>query len=268
MSWWATAFFLAKTWALEGLVVEVKPGEQSIVISHKEIPGVMPAMAMPLRVRDARELRGVKPGDYVEFQWVQERGHNLARRLRVRRPENQIEQDGRTVALEMPKEQVSLGAVFPDFTLRDHEGKPWRLSDARGTLVAVQFLYTRCPMPEVCPRLAASFARLQRRFSGQALTLLSITLDPGYDTPEVLARYATYWRAQPGWRFLTGSVEEIRNVAARFGIVYWPEEGVITHTSTIGFIDRQGKLAARVEGLQFTAQQLGDLVGKLLEDAK
>ena len=77
MSWWAAAFFLARTWALEGLVVEIKPSEQTIVISHKEIPGVMPAMAMPLRVRDARELRGVtwvisgdderRSGDAPEF---------------------------------------------------------------------------------------------------------------------------------------------------------------------------------------------------------
>lgn len=269
MNWLAAAFFLAKTYAVEGLVLEVRPAEQTIVVSHKEIPGAMPAMAMPVRVRDVREMRGLAIGDTVQFQLVIENGHSSARRLRVRKPENQIEEGRRVIPLETPKEQVPLGAAFPDFELLDQEGKPWRLSQARGSLVAVQFLYTRCPMPEVCPRLAATFARVQRQFAGRRdLTLLSITLDPQYDTPTVLARYATYWRAQSGWRFLSGSVEEVRRVAARFGIVYWPEEGVITHTSTLGFIDKQGRLAARVEGLNFTAQQLGDLIGKLLEEPK
>ncbi|MBL8213505.1 MAG: SCO family protein [Bryobacterales bacterium] len=268
MNWLAAAFFLAKTYAVEGLVVAVRPAEQTIVVSHKEIPGVMPAMAMPVRVRDAREMRGLQPGDSVQFQLVVEEGRGSARRLRVRKPENQIEQDRRVVPLETPKEQVAVGAAFPDFALTAHDGEPWRLSDARGSLVAVQFLYTRCPMPEVCPRLAATFSRVQKRFPQAALQLVSITLDPQHDTPAVLARYATYWRAQSGWSFLTGSVEEIRRVAARFGIVYWPEEGVITHTSTLGFIDKQGRLAARVEGLNFTAQQVGDLVGKLLEEPK
>lgn len=268
MNWLAAAFFLAKTYAVEGLVLEVRPAEQTIVVSHKEIPGVMPAMAMPVRVRDAREMRGLRMGDSVQFQLVIDDGRSSARRLRVRKPENQIEQDRRVVPLDAPKEQVTLGADFPDFTLTGHDGKLWRLSDARGSLVAVQFLYTRCPMPEVCPRLAATFARVQKRFPQADLKLVSITLDPQHDTPAILARYATYWRAQSGWSFLTGSVEDVRRVAARFGIVYWPEEGVITHTSTLGFIDRQGRLAARVEGLNFTAQQLADLIGKLLEEPK
>jgi protein SCO1 len=269
MNWLAAAFFLAKSYAVQGLVLEVRPAEQTIVVSHREIEGVMPAMAMPVRVRDAREMRGLAVGDVVDFQLVIDGGRSEARRLRVRKPENQIEQDRRVVPLEPPKEQVALGEAFPDFELRDQNGEPWRLSQARGSLVAVQFLYTRCPMPEVCPRLAAAFARVQKRFAGRAdLTLVSITLDPRHDTPAVLARYATYWRAQSGWRFLTGSAEDVRRVAARFGIIYWPEEGVITHTSTLGFIDRQGRLAARVEGLSFTARQLGDLVGKLLEEPK
>ncbi len=268
MNWLAAAFFLAKTYAVEGLVLEVLPATQTIVVSHKEIPGVMPAMAMPVRVRDARELHGLRPGDSVQFQLVVENGHSSARRLRVRKPGNQIEQDRRVVPLAAPQGQVALGAQFPDFTLTAHDGKPWRLGNARGSLVAVQFLYTRCPMPEVCPRLAATFARVQKQFPHADLQLISITLDPQHDTPAVLARYATYWRSQPGWSFLTGSVEDVRRVAARFGIVYWPEEGVITHTSTLGFIDRQGRLAARVEGLNFTARQLSDLTGKLLEEPK
>jgi protein SCO1 len=133
----------------------------------------------------------------------------------------------------------------------------------RGRAVAIDFIYTRCPMPDVCPRLSANFARLQKRF-GDKVMLLSITLDPEYDTAEVLADYARRWRAEAGWRFLTGSPKAIQDVAGRFGVIYWPEDGVLTHTSATAVIDRAGRLAALVEGSSYTSQQLLDLVASTL----
>ena len=72
------------------------------------------------------------------------------------------------------------------------------LSDFRGKVVAVDFIYTRCPLPDVCPRLSADFARLQSRFTGKDLVLLSITIDPRYDTSEVF--WGTLISGKPGRR--------------------------------------------------------------------
>jgi protein SCO1/2 len=102
---------------------------------------------------------------------------------------------------------------------------------------------------------------------GTGLVLLSITIDPQYDTVEVLAEYARIWRANAeGWRMLTGSREHIGEVASRFGLVYWPEEGAITHTSTTGVIARNGRLAALIEGSSYDPMQLGDLIASLWEE--
>lgn len=256
------ALLLAATHLVEGLVLSVNPAERTVTVSHKEIAGVMPAMAMPIKVRNVRELTGLTPGTRIRFELVLDPPQTHARKIRILRAENSIEEDGRKVLLQSPKERVALGEAVPDFSVVTHQGRPWSLAAAEGKLVVVQFLYTRCPMPEVCPRLAATFAALQRRFAArQDLLLLSITLDPVYDTPQVLSRYATLWRANPSqWLFGTGTTEQIRLAAAKFGIVYWPEEGVITHTSNIGIIGRSGRLDALVEGLSFTARQLGDLI--------
>src|SRR5262249_37416410 len=144
-----------------------------------------------------------------------------------------------------PVEKVAVGHPMPDFTLTNQHGDRVRLSGFKGKVVVAQFLYTRCPLPDVCPRLAASFSRIQRRFPERAdLILFSITLDPTYDTPEVLSRYSMLWRPQSGWHFLTGTEEEIKRVAKCFGLIYWPEEGVITHNSTIGMIGRDGRVSA------------------------
>jgi protein SCO1/2 len=250
----------AKSYPVEGLVLAIDRAAQTLTVSHKEIPGVMPAMAMPIAAANPKELANLRPGMRVRLRL----DNGTARQIRVIPVDNAIEEAGRRVALEAPKETVPIGQPMPDWTLTNQQNKPIRIADLKGKLVVVQFLYTRCPMPEVCPRLAATFASIQRRFAseiGRELVLLSITLDPKFDTPSVLDAYAKLWRAAPpNWHMLTGSEEAIRHVAALFGIVYWPEEGVITHTSTIALIGRDGVLTARVEGLSFDARQLSDLI--------
>ena len=97
-------------------------------------------------------------------------------------------------------------------------------------------------------------------------TSLTVSFEPKYDTPATLAAYASANRAGgPGWHFLTGDPADIERVCNAFGIEYWPEEGLITHTLQTAVIDREGKLAATVEGKDFTPEQLGDLVGAVLD---
>jgi protein SCO1/2 len=133
-------------------------------------------------------------------------------------------------------------------------------------VVAVNFIYTRCPLPDVCPRLSASFATLQKRFAdrlGRDLVLLSVTVDPDYDTPAVLAEYARRWGADDrGWRFLTG---DVARVAAQLGEVYWADEGTIGHNSVTSIVGRDGRLAAAVDGSSWRVDQLASLIAHELE---
>ena len=89
---------------------------------------------------------------------------------------------------------------------------------------------------------------------------LSITIDPQYDTPAVLSEYAKRWQAGASWRFLTGTVEQIQQVAGLFGLIYWPEEGSITHTVATAVIGRDGTLKARIEGAGYRPDQLRALI--------
>lgn len=213
----------------------------------------MPAMVMPFRVAKARDLAALAPGTRIEFVLRNQQ----ADRIRVVNTRQTADFD-----FPRPADELKPGQTVPDFTLIDQSGQPFSLRSALGRIVVVNFLYTRCPLPEVCPRLAASFASLQRRFPTEDVLLLSITLDPTYDTPEVLARYASTMRARPErWRFLTGDTEP---VARRFGLTHWAEEGVIVHNSQTAVIDRQGRLAAMVEGSSYRLEQLTDLVRQTL----
>jgi protein SCO1/2 len=166
--------------------------------------------------------------------------------------------------VEKPK-PLAVGETVPDFELTDQTGAQVRLSAFRGHAVAINFIYTRCPLPDVCPRLSANFARLARRF-GPRVILLSLTIDPGNDTPEVLARYATLWKANPeNWHFLTGDPAVIRSVASSFGMLYFAEEGSLSHTSATAVIGTGGRLAGIVEGSGYAVSQLGDLIAREME---
>jgi protein SCO1/2 len=91
--------------------------------------------------------------------------------------------------------------------------------------------------------------------------LLSISFDPVHDTPEVLAKYASIWKADANsWHFLTGTPAEVKVVCRRFGLNFWPDEGTLAHSLHTLVLDREGKLAANFEGNQFSAEQLGDFV--------
>ena len=250
----------AKTYEVDGLVVSLDPAKSAFTISHRPIPGFMPAMTMPFRVSRAADLAGLQPGNRVRFQMRIEAGSPEARKIRLLSPADP--------EIPVVKRPVP-GEPLPDFLLMDQAGTKRRLSELRGRVVAVNFIYTRCPLPDVCPRLGANFAAVQRRFSGRLgrdLHLLSITIDPVHDTPAVLAEYAKMWRADPaGWWFLTGTGGQISKTASDFGLVYWPEDGSIAHSVVTAILDREGRLAALIEGTNHRAAQIGDVIAKQLE---
>ena len=258
-----------------GMVLSVDAARKTVVVSHDSIPGVMAAMAMPFDVRNARELEGLVPGAIVSFTLVIGKESAHAEGLRVVRYES-VEQDPLTARrLRLLQEltggaaaPMPIGQAVPDFTLTDQAHARVSLSQFRGKVVALNFIYTSCALPQFCYRLANHFNVVQRRFQaamGRDLVLLTVTFDPARDTPERLAEYAAQWKADPSrWHFLTGSVEEVRRVCRLFGVDAFPDEGLISHSTRTVVVDRRGVLAASIEGNQHTATQLGDLIDGVL----
>jgi protein SCO1/2 len=212
----------------------------------------MPAMSMPFHVASGEDISKLQAGSRVEFELRVGKDESVARRIRERETKLDVE-------VASPANKLAVGEAVPDFSLTDQAGRLVRLRDYAGRVVAVDFIYTRCPLPDVCPRLSANFAYLAKRV--RDVSLLSITIDPQYDTPAVLADYERrYGGDGEHWRFLTGTMDQVREVAGLFGLIYWPEDGSITHTVVTGVIGRDGKLAALIEGSAYRPEQLRDLV--------
>jgi protein SCO1 len=265
----------AQTQAVTGMVVDVNLAERQLLVSHDPIPGVMPAMLMPFEVRSDTVLRGLTPGTIVSFTLRMNAAAAYADNLKVVRYQS-VEQDPLTVQrLRLLRSQrdsarIAVNQPVPAFTLTNQARARIALSQLRGKVVVMNFIYTSCALPQFCYRMTNHFNVLQTRFEGtrgRDLVLLSVTFDPTRDTPDVLADYARQWKADTTrWHFLTGSADEIERIAAPLGLDYFPDEGLITHSLRTVLIDRAGRLRANVEGNRFTAQQLGDLVQSILNE--
>jgi protein SCO1/2 len=238
----------------------------------------MDAMVMPFEVHKVKDLDGLTPGVEVTFTLIVEKESSYAEHLQIRRYES-VEQDPLAARRLKLLDQLShpestsakalaIGQRVPNFTLIDQDRHPVTLSQFSGKVVAINFIYTSCVLPNFCFRSSNNFGVLQRRFKermGRELVLLTVTFDPRRDQPDVLARYARTWKADPAtWHFLTGSEPDIQHVTNLFGVDYFPNEGLMSHSLHTAIIDRRRKLVANIEGNRFTADQLGDLVQTVL----
>ena len=255
----------------QGLVLQTDRAHNAIVVSCDDIPGYMPAMEMRFAVADREVFRWLRPGTTIRFTLDDSGKEPVARGIQtVVNFEPEPTEAGALTALgaavgpQKSTKPLEVGEQVPDFALTDQAGATVRLSDLRGKVVALTFGYSRCPFPTYCLRLSKNLQQVEERFRAQAgrdLVLITIAIDPEYDSGPVLSEYARSFNADPArWHFLTGQVADIRAVAGEFGMNFWRTEGLLTHTLRTVVIDRQGRLAGNLDGNRYKAQQLGDLV--------
>ena len=261
-----------------GIVLKVS-SPKTFVVSCKEIPGYMEAMVMSFTVREAKELDALRPGMMVDFTLVEDEGSSYAENVTIHKYQS-TEQEPQEVerlklfqGLTAPHASDDLIAVnqhVPDFTLVDQNRQTVQLSQFAGKVVVISFFYTKCPYSNYCFRLSNNLGVVRQRFAdrlGKDLVLLSVTFDPVFDRPEVLAKYAGTWKTGPtGWYFLTGQPAEIRRVCGMFGTNVWNDEGLLSHTMHTVVINRNGDLVSNLEGNEFTAEQLGNFLQTVMEN--
>jgi protein SCO1/2 len=266
---------------VEGVVVRVDASHHSIDVSCAAIPGYMDAMEMTFTARTPTVLSWLKPGASIRFQMVNADGKLYADGIQaIANFDPEPAEAGGLLSIDRVMHaqdgegervgEVRVGELVPDFALLDQARNTIRLSSLRGRVVAITFGYSRCPYPQYCFRLSNNLGQLEKRFHarmGRDLVLLTIAIDPDHDQGDVLSTYAASFKANPEtWHFLTGTVAQIREVGARFGLRFWTGDGLITHTLHTVVIDRQGRLSANLEGNAFTPGQLGDVVESVMNN--
>jgi protein SCO1/2 len=280
-------FAVVRLWASQkydviGVLLQVDPQHRTMSVSCREISGYMDAMVMPFPVHDPKMLEGLEPGMTIEFALVVDKDSSYAENVHVR-PFESLELDptearrfklmeNAMATRSTAREVLHVGQPVPDFALTDQNRQRISLSQFTGKVVALTFIYTRCPLPSYCVRLSNNLGLLQRRFKsrmGQDLVLLTVVIDPVHDRPEALTNYAHTWKADARtWHFLTGPLADIQQLCRKFDMAFYPDEALLVHSFHTVIVDRRGKLAANLEGNDFTAQQLGDLVQTVMAPEK
>ena len=263
---------------VQGVLLKADPASRTIEVSCDAIPGYMDAMVMTFAVRNTEVLKNLQPGGTVRFAMMEEGNEEFADHLeaiKVQNYEAEPTEASRLTYLHRALDHtaaqkvIHIGGLVPNFTLTDQSNRTTQLDDFKGMVVVLSFAYSRCPNPNYCFRLSNNLAQVNRRFhslTGHSLILLTIVIEPDHDQGQALAHYADTWKADwSAWRFLPGPLADIHAIAERFGMDFWNNEGYLTHSFHTVVIDRDGRLAANLEGNQFTADQLSDLVGTVLD---
>jgi protein SCO1/2 len=255
----------SKSYPITGQVLAVHPERQQITLKHEDIRNFMPGMTMSFPVASPELLTGREPGEIVTG--VLEVTDAVGRLTALERTGfSPLPADSNAVA--MAGNLLEVGEVAPDAALIDQDDRRRSFAEWRGTLTLLTFIYTRCPLPNFCPLMDRHFAALQReiaadpRLAGK-VRLVSVSFDPDYDTPKVLAAHAARLKADPAvWTFLTGDRVTVDRFAARFGVgLVRPVDATeITHNLRTLLLDADGRLVKVYSGSEWTpAGALEDL---------
>lgn len=258
------------TLPLRGEVVRIDTARLTLTVAHQAIPNYMNAMTMPFKVRDRNLLRPLAIGDSIQAT------------LAVSRTESWLEQIAVVGKGEAPPaltpDQILTARVFrtgevvPDESFVNQEGTAVRLSSFRGKVLALTFIYTRCPLPDFCIRMSNQFARIQKSLKSDGRLngrwhLITVSFDPKFDRPAALKRYAAEYGADfSTWDFVTdpdtaGPV--IRRLADGLGLEYSEDEGLIDHNLRTVLIDPEGKLVKVITGNEWKPEELAEEIRRL-----
>jgi len=251
----------AKRYELKGTVVSVDQRGETVTIAHQEIPGYMEAMAMAFKPKDHWVLDQAQPGNRLQATLVVDG-------LRSWLEDVVIMQEAADNGAAPPSSaEPQPGAAVPDFRLTNQDGKRIAFHDYRGRALVVTFIYTRCPLPDYCPLVTNNFAGIIQTLKSDAALynqahLLSISVDPEYDTPKVLREYGAKYTGESNaatfshWEFATGKADEVKQAANWFGLEYWPEGGQIVHSLRTAVIAPDGKLVKLYHGNGWQAAEI------------
>ncbi len=256
-----------KRFELKGKVVSVDRDKSQVTLSHEEVKGYMPAMTMPFSVSNT-DLQILAPEDQVVATLVVDGSKTRLEDLVISR------QSGNPA--EMPAVvSAKEGDEVPNFILRNQDDREIRIHDYRGKALLVTFIYTRCPVPDYCTLMSTNFAEVDRDLGQDAEVyakthLLSVSIDPEYDTAKVLRSYGAAHTGRyeketfAHWEFAAGTKEQVKEIAQYFGLTYFPEKDQIIHGLRTVIVTPDGKVAKIFKGNEWKPQEAVDALRQSL----
>lgn len=240
----------AKTWAAKGVVLEEDEAAGKVLIDHDEIKGLMPAMQMPFEA-SPEILKQLEISDEITFTFEQRGSRFVVTKIDAMRRPQMV--PGTPFNFDGPRKTPKF-----DFDLTDQNGQPVKMADFKGKVLIVNFIYTRCPGP--CPAQTSQMAAMRAAMTPDQrakIAVVSITLDPAYDTPQRLQAFAA--RRGADWPFLGGAPEKVNAVKEGFLMESGPgRTQPIDHWVGVYLFNQDGVLVRRFSGLSEDMSQVAE----------
>jgi len=254
-----------KTYKLRGKIVSIDVATSQITVNHEAIQGFMEAMTMPYRVKDPNILSDLHPGDTITADVLVSQDSSADVLLDHIVVVAQGKPDYRPASeYHVP----SPGDRVPDFKMRNQDGRTISFDRFRGKVLLITFIYTRCPMPDFCPRVTRNFADINRQLQADPALynrthLLCVSFDPQNDTPPRLRAYGETYMGSDAqtafahWDFAAPDQQTVDKMAKYFdvGITQGPDS-TITHTLSTTLIGADGKVVQFYPGNDWTVDQV------------
>jgi protein SCO1/2 len=256
-----------KSYDARGVVRQISDDRRKVTIQHEAIAGYMPVMTMDFNVKDTNELNGISPSDEITFKL--DVGENDSWIEGVRFVAHRVENlTNNTFAFHVPSSELKPGDLLPDCEFTAEDGSTIHLSDFRGEAVAFTFFYSRCPLPDYCVRMSKNFFETRRLLltttnAPANWQLLSISFDPGFDSPAMLSSYAIFYRGMDTnrWLFAVAPTSTLAGLAPRLDLMIMRDgENIMSHNLRTVVLDPQGRIFRQLDGNQWTPQELADAI--------
>ena len=245
-------------YALTGEVISVDAARKTLVVRHNAVAGYMPAMTMEFPVSSG-DAAAARPHERIRASLVVARKGSV--RLEDIWPDDKVAMDSIDSGARMLRQDTiakggqayrEVGDTIPNFVLFDQDGRVVDGGRYRGKQVMLNFIYSRCPVADMCPLSTTKMIaaqRLARQARIANAEFVSITLDPAHDTPGVLKEYAADRGIDTSnFSFLTGPESAIRDLLTQFGVIAEFRGDILDHTLATLLIDEKGRVAWRADG--------------------
>ncbi len=242
--------FGKKVYHVKGTIIEIRMKSNEFLIHHDEIPGFMMAMTMPFKLADSLDINRFVIGDSLKF------------RLEIKEEKafaNSLQLLGKGTLPELVNiwddeyTPLDIGEIFTDVTLLDLDSNEVAISTTDGKFRLISYIFTRCPMPSMCPAVISKNLYLAKIFKDEPnIEFILASFDYAYDTPSILKKtYGSLLEYNPNLKILssTGHSNDILSLSGQSFVSFWGiEENDIGHTLRSVLIDPERRLMTTFDG--------------------
>ena len=238
------------SYSVRGTIIEVRKESNEFLINHDEIPGFMMAMTMPFTLSDSIDIHRFQVGDSLRFRLILNNEKAFAKEIQL------LGKGTLPVSNDMLNDEytpIDIGEIITDVTLLDLDSNEVSLSSSDGKFRLISYIFTRCPMPNMCPAVVSKNQYLAQVFKDESnIEFILASFDYAYDTPSILKHtYGSLLEFNPNIKVFssTGHPNDIFSLAGQSLVSFWGvDENDIGHTLRSILIDPERRLMKTFDG--------------------